>query len=360
MSSKENENKNIPEETGNQEKVDYKWSGVDIDAASRAVDLIKQKASETLRPEVLSGIGGFNALFELDLERYKNPVLVSGADGVGTKLKLAQMMGVHDTVGIDLVAMCADDVVTCGAEPLFFQDYIATGKVEPEVIAGIVSGVAKGCLKANCSLVGGEIAEHPGVMDEEDYDIAGFCVGVVEKDKIIDGSRVKPEDRIIGLVSSGLHSNGYSLVRKLLFDSGEFDIGDQIKELGYPLGRELLTPSSIYAPVVLKVAESCDLKAVAHVTGGGITENLPRVIPGGLDAEIRLGAWPVKNIFTFIQRVGRIDLFDMLQTFNMGLGMLLVVPPSDTRKTLEILDMNLYKAFDVGEIVEGTGRVRYR
>lgn len=350
----------MPEDNGNEEKVDYRWSGVDIDAASQAIELIKQKASKTLRPEVLSGIGGFNALFELDLKRYRDPVLVSGADGVGTKLKLARMMDKHDTVGIDLVAMCADDVVTCGAEPLFFQDYIATGKVEPDVIADIVSGIADGCSTANCSLVGGEIAEHPGVMEAGEYDIAGFCVGVVEKDRIIDGSTVKPEDSIIGLVSSGLHSNGYSLVRKLLFDSGEFGIGDQVKELGYPLGRELLTPSFIYAPAILKVAESCDLKAVAHITGGGITENLPRVLPDNLGAEICLGTWPVKNIFTFIQRVGQIDLFEMLRTFNMGIGMILVVSPSERRKAIEILSKNLYKAFEVGEIVEGTGKVLYR
>ncbi|MBN2168305.1 MAG: phosphoribosylformylglycinamidine cyclo-ligase [Actinobacteria bacterium] len=350
----------MPENLERPEKIDYKWSGVDKDAASRAIELIKNEASGTSRPEVLCGIGGFNSLFELDLKRYKNPVLVSGTDGVGTKLKLAQMIGEHSTVGIDLVAMCADDVVTCGAEPLFFQDYIATGKVEPEMIAEIVSGIAEGCSKAGCSLVGGEIAEHPGVMDTREYDLAGFCVGVVEKEKVIDGSKVQPEDCIIGLVSSGLHSNGYSLVRKLLFDSGEFNIDDQIKELGFPLGKELLTPSFIYAPAILKVAEACDLRAVAHITGGGITENLPRVIPDNLNALIYLGSWPVKNIFTFIQRVGGIDLFEMLSTFNMGIGMILVVPSSDRRKALQILDLNLCKSFEIGEIVEGTGQVMYR
>lgn len=340
--------------------IDYKWAGVDIEAGARSVELFTEKMKATLRPEVLSDIGDFSALFELDLSRYENPVLVSSADGVGTKIKLARMLGKHDTVGIDLVAMCADDVVTCGAEPLFLQDYVATGKVDPDKIARIVGGIADGCVKAGCALVGGEVAEHPGVMEPDDYDLAGFCVGVVEKSRIIDGSRVKPEDRIIGIVSSGLHSNGYSLARKLLFDTGDFNLDDQPKELGFPLGRELLTPSFIYAPVILKVMEACDLRAVAHITGGGITDNLPRVIPDSLNAEIYMGTWPVKNIFTFIQRVGEIDLFEMLKTFNMGLGMMLVVPPSDVRKALEVLDMNLFRAFEVGQIVEGKGLVLYK
>ena len=309
---------------------------------------------------MLAGVGGFNSMFEIDPSRYEKPVLVSGTDGVGTKLKLARMLDKHDTVGIDLVAMCVDDVVACGAEPLFFQDYIATGEVVPERIAEIVGGIADGCRKAGCSLVGGEIAEHPGVMEPEEYDLAGFCVGVVEKDRIIDGSRVQPEDKVIGIASSGLHSNGFSLVRKLLFDSGEFNLDDKIRELSFPLGRELLTPSFIYAPGVLEVARECDLKAVAHVTGGGITDNLPRVLPDSVNAEIFLGCWPVKNIFTFIQRVGEIDLFEMLRTFNMGLGMLLVVGPTGVRKALQVLDMNLYRAYEVGEITEGDGTVRYR
>lgn len=347
-------------ESGRPQDVTYKWAGVDIDAGARAVELIKEKIKSTLRPEVLTDIGGFSALFELDLSRYENPVLVSSADGVGTKIKLARMLDKHDTVGIDLVAMCADDVVTCGAEPLFFQDYIATGRVVPEKIASIVGGVAEGCAKANCALVGGEVAEHPGVMVPDDYDLAGFCVGAVEKGRIINGSRVKPEDKIIGLLSSGLHSNGYSLARKLLFDSGDFNLDDQSKELAFPLGLELLTPSFIYTQGVLRVAEECDLKAVAHITGGGITDNLPRAIPDNTDAEVYLGTWPVKNIFTFIQRVGGIDLFEMLRTFNMGVGMMMVVPPTDVRRALEVLDMNLYRAFEVGEIVEGTGQVRYQ
>lgn len=350
----------MPDDNGEPGAKTYRWAGVDIEAADRAVEMIKEKVAGTMRPEVVAGVGGFSALFELDLSRYTNPVLVSSTDGVGTKLKLAQMLDRHDTVGIDLVAMCADDVVTCGAEPLFFQDYIATGKVVPEKMADIVAGVATGCEKAGCSLIGGEIAEHPGVMGPDEYDLAGFCVGVVEKESIIDGSRVKPEDRIIGIASSGLHSNGYSLARKLLFESGDFNLDDHTKELAYPLGQELLTPSFIYAQAVLRVADECDLKAVAHVTGGGITDNLPRVIPDNMNADIYLGTWPAKNIFTFIQRVGEIDLFEMLKVFNMGLGMLLVVSPSEVRKTLKVLDMNLFRAYEVGEISPGKGQVRYQ
>ena len=348
----------MPDEKGQQGK-DYKWAGVDTAAADKAVELIKEKVANTIRPEVITGIGGFSALFELDLSRYKNPVIASGTDGVGTKLKLAEMLDKHDTVGIDLVAMCADDVVTCGAEPLFFQDYIATGKVVPEKIASIVGGVADGCIKAGCSLIGGEIAEHPGVMDPDEYDLAGFCVGVVEKDKIVDGTRVKPEDRIIGIGSSGLHSNGYSLARKLLFEEGDFNLDNHTKELANPLGLELLTPSVIYTRGVLEVMRECDVKAAAHVTGGGITDNLPRAIPDNMHAEIIYGSWPVKNIFTFLQRVGDIDLFDMLETFNMGVGMLLVVPPSQVRKALQVLDLNLYRAFEIGEIAPGGGPVKY-
>jgi len=345
-------------EKGKQGK-DYKWAGVDIAAAEEAVELIKERVSSTIRPEVLTGIGGFSSLFELDLSKYKNPVIASGTDGVGTKIKLAQMLDKHDTLGIDLVAMCADDVVTCGAEPLFFQDYIATGQVVPEKIASIVGGVAEGCRKAGCSLIGGEIAEHPGVMESDDYDLAGFCVGVVEKGKIIDGSKVKPEDRIIGIGSSGLHSNGYSLARKLLFEEGDFNLDDHTKEIANPLGLELLMPSVIYAPVVLKVIEACNVKAIAHITGGGLTENLPRVLPKNMHAEIIYGSWPVKNIFTFLQKVGEIDLFEMLRTFNMGVGMVLVVPPSEVRKALQVLDMNLYRAFEIGEIAPESGPVRY-
>ncbi len=342
------------------EEKTYKWAGVDIEAADQAICRIKQLVEETFRPGVLSAIGGFGSMFEIDLAKFERPVLVSSTDGVGTKIKLAQMLGKHDTVGIDLVAMCADDVVTCGAEPLFFLDYISTGKVVPERIAEIVSGIAAGCKKANCALVGGEIAEHPGVLLEEDYDLAGFCVGIVDKDRIIDGSRVESEDKIIGILSSGLHSNGYSLVRKLLFESGDFNLDDQLKQFSKPLGLELLTPSIIYAPVILKLASQVEVKAVAHITGGGMTENLPRVIPENTDALIYLGSWPIHNIFTFIQRVGDIDLFEMLRVFNMGVGMVVIVPPSDVRKTLEILSLSVYRAFEIGEIVEGCGRVQYR
>lgn len=338
---------------------DYKWAGVDIQAADEAVDLIKQKVSRTLRPEVMTPLGGFSSMFELDLSKYENPVLASGTDGVGTKIKLAQLLDKHDSIGIDLVAMCADDVVTCGAEPLFFQDYIATGKVVPERIADIVGGVSDGCVQAGCALVGGEIAEHPGVMEPDDYDLAGFCVGVVERDRIIDGSNVKPEDRLIGLASSGLQSNGYSLARKLLFEEGGFNLDDSMRGIDKPLALELLTPSRIYTPVVLKLIEECEVRAVAHITGGGLTDNLPRVMPDEMHAQISYGSWPVRNIFTVLQRVGEIDLFEMLRTFNMGIGMVVIVPPSQVRKALQVIDMNLYHGYEIGEVVEGPGPVRY-
>jgi phosphoribosylformylglycinamidine cyclo-ligase len=338
----------------------YQKAGVDINLGNAFVDRIKPLIRQTFSPEVITDIGGFSGLFRLDPAAYSEPVLVSSTDGVGTKLKIAFATGVHDTVGIDLVAMCADDVVTCGAEPLFFQDYVACGRVVPEKLADIVGGVADGCLKAGCALVGGEIAEHPGVMGADEYDLAGFCVGVVEKDAIIDGSKIKPEDKIIGIASSGLHSNGYSLARKLLFDSGDFNLDDKTREIANPLGAELLTPSHIYTPVILKLARECEVKAVAHITGGGITENLPRVMPDNFDAEIYVGSWPIKNIFTFIQRVGNIDLFEMFRTFNMGLGMIVVVGAGDARKALQVLDMNLYRAYEVGEIASGAGTVMYR
>ncbi|MFH1148846.1 MAG: phosphoribosylformylglycinamidine cyclo-ligase [Actinomycetota bacterium] len=345
---------------GEGRKKDYRWAGVDIDAADRAVSLIKDAVSSTLRPEVLTDLGGFSSLFRLDPSRYDEPVLACGTDGVGTKLKLAQMLGVHDTVGIDLVAMCADDVVCCGAEPLFFQDYLACGRVVPERISQIVGGVAEGCRKAGCALTGGEIAEHPGVMDPDDYDLSGFCVGVVERSRIIDGSRIVPEDRIVGIGSSGLHSNGFSLVRKLFFESGEFNLDDSYKGFAKPLGLELLTPSAIYAKGVLEVAARCDLKAVAHVTGGGITDNLPRVIPEDMDAVIYTGSWPVSNIFTFIRKAAGLDLHDMMRTFNMGLGMLLIVPPSEVREVIRMLDAGMYRAWEVGEVAKGQNTVIYQ
>lgn len=338
----------------------YRWAGVDIEAAEHAVELIGDHVETTRRPEMIGGVGGFGSLFELDTTKYRNPVLVSGTDGVGTKLKLAQMMGSHGSVGIDLVAMCADDVVSCGAEPLFFQDYISTGKVVPALISEIVSGIANGCRKAGCSLTGGEIAEHPGVMAPDDYDLAGFCVGVVERDRIIDGREIAPGDTIIGIASSGLHSNGYSLARKLLFDEGGFSLDDRHGIFAGTLGEELLTPSFIYAKTVLSLAGAVSLKGVAHITGGGITDNLPRVLPEGTGASVVLGSWPVTNIFTFLQDVGDIDLFEMLSTFNMGIGMVLVVSRDEAERTMGIVSREGFRPFRIGEIVSGDRTVRYR
>ncbi|MDD5447938.1 MAG: phosphoribosylformylglycinamidine cyclo-ligase [Actinomycetota bacterium] len=338
---------------------DYLWAGIDLGAASDAVRLIGEKVSSTMRPEVMGRVGGFGAMFKLDTSRYREPILVSATDGVGTKLKIAQMMDRHDTVGIDLLAMCADDVVTTGAEPLFFEDYIATGKLVPEKIAAIVGGMAEGCKKAGCALIGGETAEHPGVMEPDEYDLAGFCVGVVEKSEIIDGSRVKLSDSIVGIASAGLHSNGYSLVRKLLFDSGDYKLGDRIADFGFELGEELLAPSHIYARAVLKTIKSCEIGAIAHVTGGGITENLPRVLPKGMGAEIEVGSWEVLPIFKFLQKVGNVDLAEMFRVFNMGVGMLLVMDPGWVPRAIEIIEGEGYKAYEIGKIIgEGEG-VRY-
>lgn len=338
---------------------DYLWAGIDLDAASDAVRLIGEKVSSTMRPEVMGQVGGFGAMFKLDTSRYREPILVSSTDGVGTKLKIAQMMNRHDTVGIDLLAMCADDVVTTGAEPLFFEDYIATGKVVPERIAAIVGGMAEGCQKAGCALVGGETAEHPGVMEPNEYDLAGFCVGVVEKSEIIDGSMVKPSDSIVGIASSGLHSNGYSLVRKLLLDSGDYKLSDWIADFGFELGEELLTPSHIYARTVLEIIKSCEIRAIAHVTGGGITENLPRVLPKGIGAEIEVGSWDVPPIFKFLQKVGNIETAEMFRVFNMGIGMLLVMDSGWVPRAIEIIEGEGYKAYEIGRTAEESEGVCY-
>lgn len=339
----------------------YAAAGVDIEAGDRAVELMKESVARTHRPEVLGGLGGFAGFFDASsLAGYKRPVLATSTDGVGTKVAIAQAMDRHDTIGQDLIGMLVDDLVVVGAEPLFVTDYISCGKVVPERIAAIVKGIARGCEIAGAALLGGETAEHPGLLEADEYDIAGATTGVVEYDRILGADRIRPGDVVVAMRSSGLHSNGYSLARKLLFDSGDFNLDDQTKEFANPLGRELLTPSFIYAPAVLKVAEECDVKAVAHITGGGITENLPRVMPDDLNAEVHLGTWPVKNIFTFIQRVGNIDLFEMLRTFNMGLGMMLVVSAGDARKALQVLDMNLYRAYVVGEMAPGKGLVMYR
>ncbi len=333
----------------------YTEAGVDIEAGRRAVDLIKEAVASTYGPQVIGGLGGFSGLYAL--EQYRKPVLVSATDGVGTKLKIAQMMDVHDTIGVDLVAMCVDDVVTCGARPLFFLDYLSIGKVVPEKVASIVSGVVRGCTKAGCALLGGETAEHPGVMDPDDYDLAGFCVGVVERDAIIDGSAIRPGDVLVGIASSGLHSNGYSLVRKLFFEDNEFNLDDRIKGIDLPIGRELLVPTEIYAPVIMSLLEQFPVKGMAHITGGGLIENVPRILPKDVDAVIDISTWPVRHIFEAIRKLGNIEQAEMFNVFNMGIGMVLVLGREHFRGALAYLANLGYRAFHIGEVLEGTGGI---
>ncbi len=337
----------------------YKRAGVDIDAGNRLVDAIKPFARSTFRPEVLSNIGGFGALFNIDLKRYKRPVLVSGTDGVGTKLKIAFLLDRHDTVGIDLVAMCVNDILTCGAEPLFFLDYFATGKLLPKKGVQVIKGIIKGCLQAGCALIGGETAEMPGFYKEGEYDLAGFAVGIVEKEDIIDGSKIRPGDQIIGLASSGLHSNGYSLVRKVLLEIKGYPLTSRIEGLGKSLGEELLTPTKIYVKSVLNLIKSVDVKGIAHITGGGMTENIPRILPKGSQAIIRRGDWEIPSIFEFIQKEGDIDLEEMYRDFNMGIGLILIVSEKDTDKGISKLKRLGERPFVVGEIKRGVRRVRY-
>lgn len=332
-----------------QESLNYKSAGVDIEAGNALVDRIKPIAAKTRNAGVMAGLGGFGSLFELPLDRYKNPVLVSGTDGVGTKLKLALDMNLHNTVGIDLVAMCVNDIVVQGAEPLFFLDYYATGKLDVDTAAAVIEGIGKGCEQAGAALVGGETAEMPGMYAHGDYDLAGFCVGIVEKDRIIDGSKVKLGDKLIGIASSGPHSNGYSLIRKIIERSG-LSLNDEVN--GKVLGRTLLEPTRIYVKPLLELLKTVDIHALAHITGGGITENLPRVLPDNLSANIKLGSWQLPEIFTWLQQQGNVALEDMLVTFNCGIGMIVCVDPTDEAETLAKLSQLGEKVFSLGEIVE--------
>lgn len=334
----------------------YKSAGVDINAGNALVERIKPVAARTRIPGVLAGLGGFGSLFELPLDRYRQPVLVAGTDGVGTKLKLAIDSGRHGGVGIDLVAMCVNDIVVQGAEPLFFLDYYATGKLDVEVAASVIEGIGKGCELAGCALVGGETAEMPGMYPPGEYDLAGFCVGVVEKSRLLDGSLVQPGDVLIGLASSGPHSNGYSLIRKVLERAGAgFDdlLDDQ------PLGDRLMAPTRIYVKSLLRLLESVPVHAFAHITGGGITENLPRVLPGGCAAAIDLSAWKLPAIFEWLMDQGNIDEAEMLRTFNCGVGMIVCVGPEDEARTIETLAGAGEQVFRLGHIEAGQPSVRY-
>ena len=334
----------------------YAAAGVNIEAGYEGVRLMKKHVERTFIPGVLSDIGGFGGLFSPPVEGMAEPVLVSGTDGVGTKQRIAQLMGVHDTVGIDCVAMCVNDIICCGAKPLFFLDYIAIGRNEPEKVASLVSGVAEGCVRAGCALIGGETAEHPGTMAPDDYDLAGFSVGIVDRAKIIDHSRMTPGDVIIALPSSGLHSNGFSLVRKV-FDVERADLGAYCDELGTTLGKALLEPTKIYVKPLLAALEASDIRGVSHITGGGFYENIPRAVPDGLCARIDRAAIKIPAVFSLLQRAGDIPERDMFNTYNMGVGMSAVVSKDTADRALEALRAAGEDAYVIGEIVRGEEKV---
>ena len=334
----------------------YAAAGVDIEAGYKGVKLMKKHVERTFIPGVISDLGGFGGLFQPELTGMAEPVLVSGTDGVGTKQRIAQLMDKHDTVGIDCVAMCVNDIICCGAKPLFFLDYIAIGRNVPEKVAALVAGVAEGCVRAGCALIGGETAEHPGTMAPEDYDLAGFSVGIVDKKKVLDASRMIPGDVILALPSSGLHSNGYSLVRKV-FDVEHADLGKTVPELGTPLGEALLTPTEIYVKPVLAAIEASNVRGISHITGGGFYENIPRSLPDGLGAKIDKAAIRTPVIFRLLQETGSIPERDMFNTYNMGVGMSIIVSKETADKALAALKEKGVEAYVVGEIVKSEDKV---
>mgnify|MGYP001324434985 CR=1 FL=1 len=338
----------------------YKQAGVDIAAGNEAVERMKKHVSRTFRPEVLTGLGGFGALFGLDKDKYEEPVLVSGTDGVGTKLKLAFELDRHDTIGIDAVAMCVNDVVVQGAEPLFFLDYLACGKVVPEKIEAIVKGVSDGCVQAGCSLIGGETAEMPGMYDENEYDIAGFTVGIVDKKRMIDGSSIAPGDAVIGLASSGVHSNGFSLVRRVLLEKAGYRLDQELEELGGArLGDTLLEPTKIYVKPALELIRRVQVKGMAHITGGGFIENIPRILPEGVNVNVEVGSWPVQPVFRLIQEKGGISNRDMFTTFNMGIGLVIVVPAQQADEALRAAKELGEEAYRIGTVTAGSRIVTF-
>ncbi len=341
----------------NKSGLNYKDAGVDIAAGNALVERIKPIAARTRIPGVMAGLGGFGSLFELPLDKYKNPVLVSGTDGVGTKLKLAIDSGIHNTVGIDLVAMCVNDIIVQGAEPLFFLDYFATGKLDVNTAAYVIEGIGKGCEIAGAALVGGETAEMPNMYADGDYDLAGFCVGIVEKSEMLDGSKVNVGDKLIGLASSGAHSNGYSLIRKII-ERNQASLDEPFD--GKTLGETLLAPTRIYVKSLLALIKKIPVHALAHITGGGLTENLPRVIPDNLNAQIDLKSWQFPAIFDWLQSNGNVSQADMLITFNCGVGMVICVAPEDEAATLTLLAELGETAFVMGEIIAGEGKAEVR
>ncbi len=335
--------------------INYKDAGVDVANGQKEVELIKKLVEKTQSENVLSKLGGFSGLFSLENLNIKNPVLVSGTDGVGTKVMLAQMMNKHDTIGIDCVAMCVNDILCQGAKPLFFLDYIACGKLVPEKMEKIVKGVADGCLQANASLIGGETAEMPGLYKENDYDLAGFCVGIVDKEKIITGEKIKKGDHIFGLKSSGIHSNGYSLVRKIVLEKEKLSLDEKIEGLDTSLGEELLKPTKIYVKEILALLEKIEINGLSHITGGGFYENIPRMIPDGLCAKIDVRNIPLPKIFSLLEKWGELDKKDMYETFNMGVGLVFAVDKKDIEKVKEIIDED--ELLDLGEVIENDEKI---
>lgn len=338
-------------------RVSYKEAGVDIDAGDAFVRRIKGLVESTFRTEVRGNLGGFSGVVSIPPGENEKPLLVSSTDGVGTKLKIAFKMDRHDTVGIDLVAMCVNDIVVTGARPLFFLDYLSMGKLDSDKAFQIIQGIAKGCQEAECSLIGGETAEMPGFYGVGEYDLAGFAVGVVDEDRAIDCSRVKTGDRIVGIASSGLHSNGFSLVRRIVFDLLKLKVDDWVDELGSPIGEELLKPTKIYVKLVLNVVRDFSISAIAHITGGGIPGNLARVIPSGRRAVIEKGGWEIPSVFRFLQKGGKVPEEEMWRTFNNGIGMILIVPSSDVERVMARVNDLGERSFLIGEIGEGQVRV---
>src|SRR3989339_1698912 len=333
-----------------QEKITYKNAGVDIDLANSFVEKIKPLVKAASRREAMNGIGGFGGLFHLDISKIKDPILVSSTDGVGTKLKIAQAMDKHDTVGIDLVAMSVNDVIVQGAEPLFFLDYIATGQLLVDTGVQIVEGIFRGCQEAGCALIGGETAEMPGFYPDGEYDLAGFCVGMVDADKLIDGSEIRVGDRIIGIASSGLHSNGFSLARRVLFEDGKLRPDERIEGFEQSIGLELLKPTRIYVKSILNLIKNFTIRGIVHITGGGFLDNIPRIVPGPCRAVIRRGSWPVPPIFDLIRTRGNIHDTEMLRVFNMGIGMILIVAEKDHAEILERLEKLGESAYSIGAV----------
>lgn len=339
------------------ERMDYASAGVDIDAGNKAVDLMRNYVKSTWSKEVLADLGGFGGLFALDAAEYAEPVLVAGTDGVGTKLMVAFLADKHDTIGIDAVAMCVNDIAVLGARPLFFLDYIAVGKMVPEKVAQIVKGVSEGCRQGGCSLIGGETAEMPGMYAEDEYDIAGFAVGIVDRKKIIDGSGIKPGDCLMALSSTGFHSNGFSLVRKILFDMNGLNVDAYIPELSCTLAEELLKPTKIYASIIQKLLAEVEILGMAHITGGGITENVARILPEDCKAVINKGSWKEPPVFSWLKELGNVDQKDMYRTFNNGIGLVFVVRENDVEKINQVCRVAGEEVWQIGEILSGSKEV---